>query len=297
MSRNLICPKCKRGIQLKSNSYYCSNCNIFYSIRNGIPCFVDKNYRGDGFSPENLRFLSGMEEKYFWHKGRREIIYQIIKDWAGDKISNLRMLELGCGNGNILQYLKKKGIDVEGGDISFEGLVFCKKIVDIPLCQIDALNTPFVSESYDIVGLFDIMEHLADDQLLLREAYRICKKGGLIIVTVPAYKSLWSYFDEISGHKRRYSKKELVSKLQKAGFKAKKISYYMFFLFPLYWAFRKLNISKKDSKSIAPSKLTEQKYIPVVNSLFLLFLRIEKWLLKKIDLPFGASLICVAKKE
>ncbi len=296
MSRDLICPQCKNALQFKENEYICLNCNSVYPIVDGIGCFSKKDDQGSGFKAETFEFLFKIERKHFWHTGRKEIIYQALKRSLQDKTENFKMLEIGCGNGIVLEYLDRKGINVEGSDISIDGLRFCQKRVKIPLYQSDASNTPFPAESYDVVGAFDILEHIEDDQFLLNEIYRICKKEGRIIITVPANNQLWNDFDVISGHKRRYSKKELVLKIEKAGFKIEKISFYMFFLFPLLWLIRRADIFRNQKKKRNPSELLEFKTVPLINGFFLTVLRLEKRLLTMVNLPFGSSLICVAKK-
>ncbi len=206
------------------------------------------------------------------------------------------MLEVGCGNGIVLEYLNRKGVNVQGADISMEGLRFCKKRANVSLYRLDALNTPFPKESYDIIGTFDLLEHIEDDQSLLNEIYRICKKNGKIIITVPANNNLWSYFDVMSGHERRYAKKGLTLKLEKAGFKIEKVSSYMFFLFPILWLVRRLNIFRDCKRRYCPLELLELKTLPLLNNFFLALLRLEKKLLINLNFPFGASIICVARK-
>lgn len=296
MVDKLICVKCGKKINFQSDRYICEFCGASYSVIDNIPSFIKHGYFGDGFDPEMLDLLSKIEREHFWHKGRREIIHEMIKQY-GKKTAknNLTMLELGCGNGNIVQYLKKKAINIEGADISLAGLKSCKKEADIPLYQVDILRTPFCSDSYDIVGLFDIIEHLDDDVAALKEAYRICKKNGIVIITVPANSLPWSYFDDISGHKRRYSKDDLISKIKETGFRIEKISFFMFFLSSFLLIFRQFNFfGGKNHKKLA--QLSELKIIPIINELFLIFLKLENLILKKFDLPFGSSIICVARK-
>jgi len=300
MPPNLICPKCKFFLQPDKGGYACSNCGIFYPIIDNIICFMDKKDRKDiTFNKEMSRVLYEVEEKHFWHIGRKEIIYQMAENCFKGKITGLKMLEIGCGNGNILRYFREKGINIEGGDISPASLNLCKKRVNAPLYQFDAddLNLPFPDESYDIVGMFDLIEHIDRDDKLLKEAFRICKKNGVLIITVPANKSFWSYFDLISGHKRRYGRKDMVLKMEKAGFAAEKISFYMFFLALPLWLFRKMNNFKKLSANSDIGALGEFKNMPVLNDIFLLLLRLEKLLLKRTNLPFGASLVCVGRKS
>jgi len=164
------------------------------------------------------------------------------------------------------------------------------------LYQLDALNTPFADGQYDVVGLFDVIEHISDDKAVLREMYRICKPGGRIILTVPANKWLWSYFDVSSCHKRRYSKKELYQKLQRAGFVVEKVSFYVFFLFPMFFLYRALRNMRCSFDDEELSSGVEAQTIPLINEIFLSALRLEKLLIKHINLPIGTSLVAIARK-
>ena len=251
----------------------------------------------DSFDKNNFEFLFEMEQRHFWHVGRREIIYDLLQQTYHNGLSKISMIEIGCGNGSVLQYLKNKGVNVEGGDLFLEALQFCQKRVNVPLYQFDVLNTPFVNEQYDVVGLFDVIEHIEDDAAVLKEMHRICKPGGRIILTVPANKLLWSYFDVLSHHKRRYSKKELCQKLQDAGFAVEKLSFFVFFLFPMMLAYRiAKNLSHRSSNANSLSSYTELQTLPLVNGVFLQTLRLEKLLIRRTNLPFGTSLLAIARK-
>jgi len=132
----------------------------------------------------------------------------------------------------------------------------------------------------------------------LAEISQALKPGGTIFITVPAHKLLWSYFDESSNHKRRYSRKEIVTKLERNDFVIKKMSFYMFFLFPLMLSIRMINntLRRNEAKRNARTSI-ELKTVPLVNRIFLELLRLEKWLLRYLDLPFGASLLIIAAKK
>jgi SAM-dependent methyltransferase len=239
-----------------------------------------------------------MEQKHFWHVGRREIILDVLRK----NVSNLaqsRMLEIGCGNGSVLAFLKRNGIEVEGGDIFMEGLAFCRQRVDsAPLYQLDVLALPFHGE-FDIIGLFDVLEHIADDDRALVEIRQALKRNGMLLMTVPAYRFLWSYFDVCANHKRRYGKSELVAKLGQAGFTVRKVSYYMFFLFPLLAVIRLIgNVRhRRDGRKVSVDASLETKTVPVVNEVFLGLLRLERFLLRYFNLPFGTSLLVLAEKR
>jgi len=249
------------------------------------------------FNKDNFEFLFEMEQRHFWHVGRREIIYDLLKQTYDNRLPEISMIEIGCGNGSVLQYLSNKVINIEGGDLFLEALQFCQKRVNIPLYQFDILNAPFADERYDVVGLFDVIEHIVDDERVLKEMHRICKSGGRIILTVPANKRLWSYFDVMSYHKRRYNRKELRQKLASAGFAIEKISFFVFFLFPILFAYRVFKnhiLGSSNDKEL--SSRAEVNTIPLVNEIFLGLLRFEKLLIKSVSLPFGTSLVAIARK-
>jgi hypothetical protein len=120
----------------------------------------------------------------------------------------------------------------------------------------------------------------------------------MIILTVPANKLLWGYFDTHSYHKRRYSKRELATKLERNGFIIKKISFFMFFLFPLLAAIRMAgNILHGAGGESKRKAHLEERNVPIINDFFLGLLRLEKWLLRYFTLPFGASLLVLAQKK
>jgi SAM-dependent methyltransferase len=235
-----------------------------------------------------------MEQKHFWHIGRKEIILDTIERNVPN-LGQCKMLEIGCGNGNILAFLKQNGVDIEGGDISREGLEFCRKRISTPLYQLDALHLPF-RNAFDIIGLFDVLEHIDDDVGALKEIRQALKPNGILLMTVPAYQSLWSNFDEYSGHKRRYDKKELVGRLYHSGFRVIRFSHYMFFLFPLLATIRKFSSTRRIKRGGIDTSL-EVRNVPILNECFLALLRLEKLLLRYFNLPFGASLLVLAMKD
>lgn len=293
----LICPHCRKTLQRKKEAYFCISCQKEYPLINGIPSFIIEENVESAFHPEMCAELSPIEKQHFWHTGRKEIIYALLKKLFKKSLIKKKMIEIGCGNGTIIQHLRNNGIRIEGGDVSLYGLQRCKQQVNAPLYHINALQTPFPDNSYDIIGLFDVLEHIEEDQKLLKEMYRICKKDGILFITVPAFQFLWSYFDIYSKHKRRYSKENLIKKVTDAGFKIKKISFYMFFLFLPYLLIRKMPALFKID---APCKRPPMKEVSPprwINTIFLSIFRIEKKLLPSINLPFGSSLLCLSKKD
>jgi len=267
-------------------------------VIDGIPSLVDRHAPVDSFDASAFEFLFEMEQRHFWHVGRREMILDVLRR-SVPGLPRSRMLEVGCGNGSVLAFLRQNGIDIEGGDILLEGLRFCRRRVpSASLYQVDILALPFKDE-FDIVGAFDVLEHVEDDEKALAEMNRALKAGGRLILTVPAHKFLWSRHDEASHHKRRYSRKDLMAKLERSGFAVDKTTYYMFFLFPVLAAMRLLSrvLRGKEGERSGTKTSLELKTVPVINDVFLALLRLEKYLIRYVNLPFGASLLITAAKD
>ena len=297
MCQDFYCPECRSKLSRTDEGYLCQPCATLYPLTDGIPSFVRHDAIVDSYDASAFEFLFKMEQQHFWHIGRKEMALDTLKR----NIPNLeavKMLEIGCGNGNILSYLNRGGIQVEGGDIFIEGLRFCRQqTAPVPLYQVDVLSLPFRDE-YDVIGAFDVLEHIEDDDKALAEIYLALKSTGKLMLTVPAYNFMWSYADESARHKRRYSKNDLVVKLEQNGFIIKKISYYMCFLFPLLLSIRLIsNILWREQVRSDRQVRIELKTIPIVNSIFLGLLRLEKWLIRYVNLPFGTSLLVLAEKK
>lgn len=294
----LYCPECKDALVAMSDKYFCRRCAHSFPIIDGVPSFVDQHISADSFDASAFEFLFQMEQKHFWHVGRREMILDALRRNTPN-LAGSRMLEVGCGNGSVLAYLMQNGANIEGGDIFREGLGFCRKrVASVALYQIDILALPFKDE-FDIIGAFDVLEHVEDDEKALEEISRALKGGGNLILTLPAHKFLWSRHDEASHHRRRYSRTALITKLEHCGFTVNKATYYMFFLFPVLAAMRLLSRlfrNRKHERDDGKTSL-ELRTIPVINDAFLAFLRMEKYLIRHLNLPFGASLLVIAARE
>lgn len=232
--------------------------------------------------------LYDLEESHWWHLSKRELALKLIKKYLKKRKS--RILDVGCGTGKTLESLTRLG-EVCGCDISPEAIKFCKKrgLLNVKLASADKLDFP--SSYFNLVTIFDVLEH-TDDKKSTREIYRILKGGGLLILTVPAFNWLWSNWDVVLHHRRRYTKKSLSLILEKEGFYVLKISYmYSFLVFPvLIIRFIKSQIFKKDYPS--DFKLSNS----FVNRLLLWVARAERGVVSVFGLPLGTSLICVAKK-
>jgi SAM-dependent methyltransferase len=182
-------------------------------------------------------------------------------------------------------------------DLFRQGFPFAKQRSQCSLVQGDAKRPPFACQ-FHVIGMFDVIEHVPDDVSLLRDVCRLLVPGGALLVTVPAHMSLWSYFDEASSHCRRYELGELQRRLSKAGFQLEFLSEYMCSVAPLVWLKRRiLERGGGMAERRADIVKHELKVYPVVNSALLFLLNQEvRWLNVRKRLPFGTSLIAIARR-
>jgi ubiquinone/menaquinone biosynthesis C-methylase UbiE len=239
---------------------------------------------------EEYQKLYDFEDFYWWHVGRRDIIKSLLSDISLKK--NSQILDAGCGCGGNLEMLSQLG-SVVGLDKSPEAIKFCKKKGFNGCVLGNVENIDFPAESFDLVSGLDILEHVDDEKRALKEFYRVLKKGGHILLTVPSYQFLWSEHDEALGHKRRYVLSDLSDLVERTDFDIIRKSYFITFAFPLIFTFRFLKKlfpkrkKKKTSYIILPSLL---------NSSLIYLLKLEAFLSRYINFPFGVSIVLMAKK-
>ncbi|MBI5927704.1 MAG: class I SAM-dependent methyltransferase [Chloroflexi bacterium] len=256
------------------------------------------------YDPAFFSLLFEVEDRHFWFRTRNHIIRQLVQQIALDLPFNYRVLEVGCGTGNVLRQLEQVCAkdSVMGMDLFWDGLHYAQKRVTCPLIQGDMHNPPF-GVKFDLIGLFDVLEHLPDDSQVLTDLYQMLAPGGKLLLTVPAHTSLWSYFDEASHHYRRYQKSDLQQKLTSAGYEIEYISYYMMSIFPLVWLGRRLASlanQPKDRQLADANEMAsrELKITPGVNGLLTAWLMQESRLIAgRKQLPIGTSLLAIARKK
>ncbi len=185
-------------------------------------------------------------------------------------------------------------MQVWGGDLFAEALAFSRERSNLPLIQLDTYSLPF-DGSLDVVCMFDVLEHLQAESETLAEVHRALRPGGRIVLTVPAHPRLWSYFDELSHHQRRYGKAELRQKLEGAGFDVETCSYYMMALLPLVLIGRKFQAWRGSSTTHMAE--ADFRVIPLVNEVLYWLCSAEKWFVSRVGIPFGTSLIAVGRSS
>ncbi len=234
--------------------------------------------------------------KHWWFVARSKIIFSMVDRFLPDR-ERLEILDVGCGTGSLLKKLEKYG-HAMGVDISEEAIKFCRLRGCRNVYVVDQEEgLPFQDNTFDLVIAMDIIEHIDDDSGALAECYRVIRKGGVLLITVPAYDFLWGPHDEVNDHKRRYVAKELRNKMEKAGFTVKKMTYFDAFLFPFFVLVRTGHRVSKMINSNYKAHSDLKMRSTVINYLLKTIFSLEDPLLKKLNFLYGASLLCVAEKS
>jgi len=235
------------------------------------------------------------EEKYWWFLGTRNLIFSQIELFLNEN-RDLKILDVGCGTGIVIEKLKKYG-EVFGLDKSDSAIEFCKKRGLQNIVSGYATELPFNNDTFNLVTALDVLEHIGEDNKALSEIKRVLKKDGIAIITVPAFDFLWSSHDIALHHFRRYKLENFRNNILNFNFKILKISYYNFFLFGFIFVFRllkKIFTKPQRKEELKTDIINVNKYI---NRFLISIFKIESNLLKKVNFPFGVSIISIIKKE
>lgn len=241
---------------------------------------------------EYVQQYVSLEKDHWWFAVRQQIITGFISRNISTK--KLSILNIGAAGGASSQWLSEFGnvVSVENEHAFLEYL----KSSGINVVDASIELLPFENNQFDLVCAFDVIEHVTNDKAALSEMERVCKPEGILCITVPAFKSLWSVHDEVNGHKRRYSKKGLKEIIvSRPMLKTLDIAYFNSILFiPIYIA-RKLSgfFNKKNQQSDFENFKTGTFTNRILKSIF----GLEVSLLKSIRFPVGVSLIAVLKKQ
>jgi SAM-dependent methyltransferase len=250
-----------------------------------------------GYDPAHFANLVEVEDRHFWFRARNRVIAALLRRLTADLAPGYRVLEVGCGDGNVLRFLEQAAAAglVVGMDLYREGLNYAHRRSGCSLVQGDVNQCPF-GKPFDFVGIFDVLEHIDDDHGALMQLRSLLAPGGKLLITVPAHRRLWSYFDHASGHCRRYELNELCDKLARAGYQVEYVTPYMSILYPLMWLMRK---SKQPAPAMSDEALVrrELRVVPLLNGLLAALLSPEvRWIARRKRLPFGTSLVALARK-
>lgn len=180
-----------------------------------------------------------VESTHWWFVGRRKLFAILI---AGlDFPKDCPVLDIGTSTGTNLRMLRDIGFTkVLGLDLRDEAIEWCAAKGLGAVLKGDVCSMPIGNGEYQLVLATDVIEHVDDDVSALREIYRVLKSGGYALVTVPTFQSLWGLQDDVGQHKRRYTRKELIEKLDRAGFVVDRCFYFNYLLFVPIWLARRV---------------------------------------------------------
>ena len=233
------------------------------------------------------------QESFWWFVGMRKI-YSRILDNVNNQSVVRRVLDVGCGVGNNLNILRKYGT-VIGIDSSSVPLQFCKKAGFNKCVQASATELPFEDGAFSMVAALNIIEHVENDEKLIQELGRVCQRGGTVLIVTSAFPFLWGTHDEASHHYRRYLKGSLSRKIKGLGLDIERISYINIFIFHILAIIRPFQ--KLFRKSYKRPEVEIQEIPKFINWLLIMLLSLESIIIKNLNLPYGASLLCLARKR
>ena len=231
--------------------------------------------------------MAELDDRHWWYRARRKIIADLIRR-EGGLPDDAQILEIGCGTGHNLAMLSGFGhvdgleLDDEARELSERRLG--RKVMSSPLPELAEV----ADSHYDLIGAFDVIEHIENDAAALASIAAKLKPTGKFIMTVPAHQWMWSAHDVVNHHKRRYSKKALAHLIERSPLKLEHIGYFNSFLFPLAVAERAS--SKIREKESADVSLPPAPLNAVLERIFLA----ERYLVGRLPLPPGLSLFAVA---
>lgn len=244
---------------------------------------------------EYSQSYENLQQKHWWFRARAVILRNYMATFIGWK-SDMNVLEIGVGPGENLYQLYPKGIKliglepdklnaaraVERGPVK----VYCGSIENIP---------PDVTErSYDVICMFDVLEHIENDFAALNSVASLLKEGGRLVISVPAYQWMWGLQDEVSHHFRRYTEKSISRRLNDTGFKICRVTYFNTFLFPFIASARLF------SKYIMPRNDHQSDFdlsLGIIDHALYAIFRSEWPLLRVFKFQFGVSLLLIATKR
>jgi SAM-dependent methyltransferase len=239
-----------------------------------------------------MKTMLEVDEHHWWYRGRRRIIRAEL-----DRLpipEGAVVLDAGCGSGRTLEELAAYG-QVQGIELDREAAEVARRrgLGDIQVGRLEAL--PWEDATFDLITCLDVIEHTPDDSVALRELRRVCRPGGWLLVTVPAYQALWSLHDEANHHYRRYNRASLRAAVLAAGWQLERITAFNTLLLAPAALVRLAQRRRRPGNGSYTSELEVGS--DWLNAVLERPLRIEaRWLSRGRRLPAGLSLMAVTRK-
>lgn len=233
--------------------------------------------------------MAELDQEHWWFVARRRILANLIERVV-EPPHGARILEVGCGTGHNLEMLADFGTvdacELDATARELASLRLGRPVLEVKLPDISM----FKPESYDLIALLDVLEHVADDLGALNAIRTLLKPGGALVLTVPANQWMWSAHDVAHHHFRRYSKPRLAELFERTGYTVQLHSYFNSLLFPAIAAARL--IGKIRGRDSADDALPSAPVNAALEGVF----GLEAGLIGRVPMPFGVSLVAVLRR-
>jgi SAM-dependent methyltransferase len=243
-----------------------------------------------GFSGDFFPLLRQIEQTHFWFLARNTLITWAIRRYFP---AARTLLEVGGGNGQVTRAIQRACPEMRltVSEVFLEGLVAARaSLAGVDVVQADLLRLPWEGE-FDLIGAFDVLEHVRDHGAAVAQMRRALRPGGGLVVTVPQHQWLWTEVDEVSRHERRYARRELVGLLKRGGFRVRRATSFVTLLLPAFIASR----ARRRTTPENTSQLFEIS--PLVNAIAHSTMKVEHTMIRAgVSLPVGGSLLVVATR-
>jgi SAM-dependent methyltransferase len=275
-------------------TWLCPACGAGPMSSNGFVAFAPNlDHIAAGFSESHFALLASLEAGNFWFQARNRLIAWALARYFPAATS---FLEIGCGTGFVLSSVAEQfpQLCLSGSEVYSAGLRYAaQRVSHAHLFQADARRIPFEGE-FDVIGAFDVLEHIEDDRGVLAQMHRALVPGGGLILTVPQHPCLWSPQDEYACHVRRYGTRELVAKVRTAGFTIVRTTSFVSLLMPLLIASR----WRKQARREQFDALDESRMGPTANAALGAVMAVERVLIRSgVSFPAGGSRLVIARKK
>ena len=287
-----VCVVCEQ--RFTSERWQCPACGAVPASDLGYPILAPDLLEGNAPDTEyKYQEVFEIEAENFWFRSRIRLLIWALRQYFPDIES---FLEIGCGTGFVLSEIRRAFpvLRLSASDILVRGLSYVeKRLPNVTLFQMDARRIPFDNE-FDVIGAFDVVEHIQEDERVFAEMFRAIRPGGGIVMTVPQHPFLWSYSDDLSCHKRRYTRAEFVEKVEKAGFTVVATISFVSFLLPLLILSRVRHRKFRDKSDL----IAGLQMGSFLNRLLEKIMDLERFFITRgFFFPAGGSLLMIAKKN
>ena len=284
------CPQCDRFHP--ADMAACPSCGFAPPRIAGLSAWAPElALAGGGFKPQYFTDLAALEAGNWWFRARNELIVWALAKYFPGFAS---FIEIGCGTGYVLSGIAQAfpAAALSGSEVFSEGLGFAAaRVKAARFMQMDGRRIPFENE-FDVIGAFDVIEHIREDEAVLASMRRALRPGGGVILTVPQHPSLWSASDEYACHERRYTADEIHGKVRAAGFDIVRSTSFVSLLLPAMLASR-----SRGQKGREFDPVDEFRIGPAMNRALEAVMGIERAMIRLgLSLPVGGSRLVVARR-